>query len=49
MRDFFFFLGGLAAGEQTNSGQQGGMLLKRNIFRKKDGSLYGLRDLKVRT
>lgn len=34
--------------DQANSGQQGGLLLKRNIFKKRDGSIYGVGDLKVR-
>lgn len=33
--------------EQANSGQQGGLLLRRNLFKKRDGSLYGVGDLKV--
>ena len=32
---------------QVNSGQQGGLLLKRNLFKKRDGSFYGVDDLKV--
>ncbi|CAM9271883.1 unnamed protein product, partial [Hapterophycus canaliculatus] len=32
---------------QANSGQQGGLLLKRNIFRKRDGSIYDASDLTV--